>query len=450
MIRSLFTSFSKTSALLIASALSIVMLIGISTVPQDVQAATATVSAKISTAAKTTTVKKAATTKATATSGVTSQSFEVSGWLPYWRAATSTADVLPHLNQFTEINPFGYTVKNDGTLYDAANLDTATSTWAPLIASARMQKVRVIPTVMWSNTHAISAMLSTPQSRAVNIASIVSEVTNNNFDGIDIDYEGKLSSDKDHFSAYLKELYRAMGKKWVTCTIEARTPPQDLNTNSPLSDIQYSNDFKAINKYCDRVRLMTYDQESADKTLDTAAGSSIYTPVADPAWVSKVIQLTAKDISPRKLEMGIATYGYEYDITPYANNTGYIYDLLWSFNPKYALQIAAPLGITPTRNASGELAFTYPEPQTTPEVLPAGTSAATATMPTNQAAAVLPAVTSGNQTLPGKMRYMTWSDSVAIAQKIALAKKLGIRGVAIFKFDGGEDQGIWNVLPVNK
>jgi hypothetical protein len=33
-----------------------------------------------------------------------------------------------------------------------------------------------------------------------------------------------------------------------------------------------------------------------------------------------------------------------------------------------------------------------------------------------------------------------------VAQKIAIAKQLGIRGVAIFKFDGGEDQGIWNLF----
>jgi spore germination protein YaaH len=48
------------------------------------------------------------------------------------------------------------------------------------------------------------------------------------------------------------------------------------------------------------------------------------------------------------------------------------------------------------------------------------------------------------------MRYMTWSDSGAIAQKVALAKRLGIRGVAIFKLDGGEDQAMWNVLPVQR
>lgn len=384
----------------------------------------------------------------TAVAATKSPAFEVSGWLPYWRAATSSADVLPHLNKLTEINPFGYTVKLDGTLYDAANLNSATSTYAPLIAAARAQHVRVIPTVMWSDTNSIDRILSNPTLRAQHVAAIVAMVKQNNFDGVDIDYEGKKASDKDAFAAFLKQLYKAIGTKWVRCTIEARTPPADLNTTTPLDQFQYANDLPSINKYCDRVSVMTYDQESVDKTLNNASGNSIYAPVADPAWITKVINLMKKDIAPSKLEMGVATYGYEYDITPYANHSGYIYDLLWSFNPKYATQIAASFGITPKRNSVGEMAFSY-TPTTTPAVLPSGTSPATPTSPAHTASlgtAVAEAATT-NTALPGTFRYMTWSDSTTIAQKVALAKKLGIRGVAIFKFDGGEDQNMWNVLP---
>ena len=371
---------------------------------------------------------------------------EVSSWLPYWRAATSTLDVMPHLNKLTEINPFGYTVKNDGTLYDAANLNSSTSTYAALIAAARAQHVRVIPTVMWSNTNAIDAVLSNPTLRAQNVAAIAAMVKQNNFDGVDIDYEGKKASDQAYFSAFLKQLYAALGKKWVMCTIEARTPPADLNTTTPIDQFQYANDLTAINKYCDRVRLMTYDQESADKTLNNAAGNSIYTPVADPKWITAVVQLMEKSIAPSKIEMGVATYGYEYDITPYANGSGYLYDLLWSFNPGYATQIASAHGITPQRNSVGELAFTYPEPPS--NTTPSGASPATPTNPTSQMAdALVPAVQAANAPLSGTVRYVTWSDSVAIAQKIALAKKLGIRGIAIFKTDGGEDQNLWNILP---
>ena len=377
----------------------------------------------------------------------TTTSFEVSGWLPYWRAATSTADVLPHLNKLTEINPFGYTVKTDGTLFDAANLNSATSTYAPLIAAARVDHVRVIPTVMWSDTNAIDRVLSNTTLRKQNVAAIVSMVKQNNFDGVDIDYEGKKASDITYFSDFLQELYAAMGNKWVDCTIEARTPPQDLNTNAPLSQIQYANDFTAINKYCDRVRLMTYDQESIDKTLNAAAGNNIYTPVSDPEWDTAVVQLAEKSIKPSKLELGIATYGYEYNVTPYTNGSGWIYDLLWSFNPGYATQLENLFHVTPMRDSAGELAFTY-TPTTTPAVLPSGTAPATSTTGNTMSASVVSAVaTVDPNALPGTVRYVTWSDSVAIAQKVALAKKLGIRGVAVFKFDGGEDQNIWNVIP---
>ncbi|KKT74757.1 MAG: hypothetical protein UW70_C0046G0015 [Candidatus Peregrinibacteria bacterium GW2011_GWA2_44_7] len=57
-----------------------------------------------------------------ASAAIISKPFEVSGWIPYWRTATGTADALPHLDVFTEINPFVYTLKNDGTLVDNGKL----------------------------------------------------------------------------------------------------------------------------------------------------------------------------------------------------------------------------------------------------------------------------------------------------------------------------------------
>lgn len=42
--------------------------------------------------------------------------------------------------------------------------------------------------------------------------------------------------------------------------------------------------------------------------------------------------------------------------------------------------------------------------------------------------------------------YLSWSDAQAIADKVALARKLGVRGVAVFKFDGGQDPNMWGVL----
>jgi spore germination protein YaaH len=368
--------------------------------------------------------------------------FEISGWIPYWRTATGTADVLPHLNTLTEVNPFVYTIKSDGTLVDNGNLNK--EPWLSFIAEAKRQKVRVIPTIMTSNGNLLHTLLSHQKSRIALEDRIAALVKDNKFDGIDIDFEGKHAEDKDNFSTFLKGLYMRMGTKWVMCTIEARTPTDSryYGTEVPPDAETYANDYKAINKYCDRVRIMAYDQQGVDlqQAAVAASSSALYAPLADPVWVQKVVELAAKDIKRNKIMIGIPTYGYEYDVTAYANNQ-YMYDILWTFNPGYATQIEQQYGVKPVRSPiSGEMMLTY-KPTT------AGTSTTVSMTPHSGLAAAAAAslyATTYNSHL--NFRMLDWVDAIAVSQKIALARALGVRGISIFKLDGGEDQGIWNVL----
>ncbi|MFA4890674.1 MAG: glycosyl hydrolase family 18 protein [Candidatus Paceibacterota bacterium] len=365
---------------------------------------------------------------------------EISGWIPYWRAATGTQEALLHLDKFTEINPFGYTMKNDGALNDAMNIGE--EPWTTLIAEAKKKKVRVIPTIMWSNGAAIHSILSNTKKRIALEDEIAALVKKNNFDGIDIDFEGKKAETKKYFATFLKGLYQRMGKKWLMCTIEARTPLDSRYDTIP-KDIQYANDFVAINKYCDRVRFMTYDQGSIDIVLNRARMAP-YIPVADLAWVEKSIMLASKTISKKKISIGVATYGYEYEVTK-LSKYGYRYDLQWALNPKYALDLAASLGITPKRNGANEISFMY-KPTTTAlsnetKAVNNGTDGMQA-LPTSTTAVNLP---DGSLNYP--VNIVWWSDAQAIKDKIDLAKKLGVRGVAIFKIDGGADPAMWSVLP---
>ena len=43
-------------------------------------------------------------------------------------------------------------------------------------------------------------------------------------------------------------------------------------------------------------------------------------------------------------------------------------------------------------------------------------------------------------------RLLDWPDAQSIAGKAELAQDLGLRGISIFKLDGGEDPGIWTAL----
>jgi len=342
--------------------------------------------------------------------------FEVSGWIPYWRAGTGVADVTPHLAAFTAIMPFGYIVQNDGSLHDAFNLGTTSTTSTSFLAAARANKVRMVPTVMWSSGAAAWTILSSAAKRRALEDNIANLVKTNNFDGIDIDFENKTADTKPYFSLFLKGLYARMGKKFVYCSIEPRTPPSSAFDVLPPK-LEYANDFVAINKYCDRVQIMAYDQGTIDLRLNSAASSTPYIPVADPAWVKKVVTLAAKNISKSKIIIGIPTYGYEYDLIPLAQ--GYRYNIEWAFNPRYATELASELGLIPKRNKAGEMSLVY-QPTTTPT---------TASTP--------------------NLHIAWWSDAQAIQDKIQLAKSLGVRGVAIFKLDGGEDPGLWDVLAKN-
>ncbi|MFA6077438.1 MAG: glycosyl hydrolase family 18 protein [Candidatus Paceibacterota bacterium] len=359
---------------------------------------------------------------------------EVSGWIPYWRKATGTADALVHLDTFTELNPFGYTIKNDGTLNDTAKMDE--EPWLTLIKEAKKKKVRIIPTVMTSNGEMLHRILSNQKTRIALEDEIAALVKEKGFDGIDIDFEGKKAETKPYFSTFLKGLYQRMGNKWVMCTIEARTPLDSRYDNIP-KDIRYANDFVAINKYCDRVRFMTYDQGTIDIVLNRAR-TAPYIPVADPAWVEKSIRLAMKDISKRKISIGIATYGYEYKVTK-LSEYGYRYDLQWAFNPRYATDLALSLNITPQRNSSGEIGFMYTPVETVPPTQPSNNP--DQNIKTSTVAENLSTSNVSNFT-----NIVWWSDAKAIKDKVDLAKKLGVRGVSIFKIDGGEDPAMWDVL----
>ncbi|MDP3646322.1 MAG: glycosyl hydrolase family 18 protein [bacterium] len=369
-------------------------------------------------------------------------SFEVTGWMPYWRSSSSTKDVLPHLDLLTEVNPFVYTLKNDGTIVDNGKLTE--EPWKSFILAAKAKKVRVIPTIMSGSGETLHRLLSNRTSRIALEDAIAALVKENNFDGIDIDFEGKKAETKDYFSLFLKGLYLRMGNKWVMCTIESRTPLDSryYGADIPKDATIYANDFKEINKYCDRVRIMAYDQQGIDQSLAAAAetNSEVYAPLADPRWVRKTVEVASKDIAKSKILIGIPTYGYEYEVTAYANNQ-YMYKILWTFNPGWAYQIMAKYGVDSVRNSAGERHFTYTHNPSEDQLLPRAIMPNSAMSAANAASMI---ATAGNTNL--KFRLVDWPDAQSIAGKIELAQILGVRGVSIFKMDGGEDQGMWKIL----
>ncbi len=341
--------------------------------------------------------------------------FLYEGWLPYWKKVSAAGEVSIHLNKFQEISPFSYEVNADGIPVDKLKIQEGL--WPNYLLAVRDLRIKIIPTIAWLDGNAIHNILADPTSRQLHISQLVALAKTNNFDGLDIDYENKKSETNPYFSQFLQELATKLHSqnKTLTCSIEPRTPPSSQFTVVP-TDTPRANDYNAINQYCDEVRVMAYDQRRVDLLLNQSKGSSsqTYIPIADPDWVAKVLQETTQTIKPGKIVLGIPTYGHQYVISEDASGTR-TYTRAGSITYSSAIELAKNLGVTPTRNSADELSFTY-----------AGSStSATGTTSTN----------------------LVWfSDAPAMADKINLAKKQKLRGVAFFKFDGETDPAIWNEI----
>ena len=365
---------------------------------------------------------------------------EVAGWIPYWRDSQGIKDARRHLSQIDVVYPFAFTVTTQGSIRDQAGLDD--KEWKNFLRNARQKDVEIIPTVMWSDGVSIHTVLSDDKLRKAHIDEIVAMVEDGNYDGVGIDYEAKKAETIDSFSLFLKELKEELDEKILTCTIEARTPPDSLYKEVPAV-ITYANDYKEIGKHCDRIEIMAYDQQRADLKLNKEKNGLPYMPVADTDWVRKVVELALKDLPEDKVLLGIPTYGNHYAVTV-APEWFRDYTRIGALNAPDILDIAKKHRVTPTRNKAGELGFSY-LPKSSKVKLTSSLDIPKDTKKGDLVAAR--ALAYANKT--GKevtFNIASYQDAEAMKEKIDLAKEVNLRGVAFFKFDGEEDQKVWKYL----
>jgi spore germination protein len=219
----------------------------------------------------------------------------IAAWLPTtFDADAARASFEANKDVLDEVSPFWYTA-------DAATGQLVPETGArdrTLVEAAHAADVLVIPSIhnVYDPT-AILPMLNDATRRAQHIAAIMQEVRDYQFDGIDIDYEMLPASSSAAYSDFMRELSAALHaeNKLLTVAVHAKTPAEN-----GLGTYQ---DWALLGEICDRVRIMTYD-------LHWMGGSA--GPIAPMSWVADVAEYARVAIPPRKIQLGIPFYAYNW------------------------------------------------------------------------------------------------------------------------------------------
>jgi spore germination protein YaaH len=379
----------------------------------------------------------AATTKIPTKTSTKNQNktFHYIGWLPFWKKQPGASSIASNLDKIYEISPFSYEIRNE-EIYDALKINQGF--WPDWLRAVKDMKIKIVPTIAWFKGKEIHALLLNKEKRIALEDKILKLVKDNNFDGIDIDFENKLAETNPYFSLFIKGLAIRLhpAKKILSCTIEPRTPLDSRYTQIAESETAYANDYKVLNQYCDEIRIMAYDQGLIDKKLNEQKGNGkIYAPVADPDWVKKVLNEALKTINPRKIVLGVPTYGYEYEVS--FDNNKITYKRLRSHSFFSAMNRAELNNVLPKRNKAGELEFIYATSTFATDISPNLTWNVSSTFPIDLM---------NQPTSTKSIRFVDFSDAQAIKDKIDLAKKMNLYGVAFFKWDGDEDPLIWEII----
>lgn len=289
----------------------------------------------------------------------------LTGWIPYYSMKTALPDALNNSDLIKEVMPFWYTLKIDTAtkmsvvtdLYTPANPSVPIS--EPLTA-LRNAGYQIIPTITDGTAKGVLAgLLKAPATRTQVVNAIMSTVRTNNFDGIDLDFEGFAFTDGNTtwtataplWTAFIKELSLALHAENKLLSVST---PYVLNPADKQKGY-YVYAWAAIASSIDKLRIMTYDYSIA------SAG-----PLGPITWAERTIQYAISIMPASKVYVGVPGYGRDWVTSVVGVCPGNVINTVKAgakaatFVMRDAATLAATYGATPTYNEQyGEVTFSY-------------------------------------------------------------------------------------------
>ena len=289
----------------------------------------------------------------------------MTGWVPYYSMKTALPDVLNNMDLIKEVMPFWYTLKFNGKTKETfiADLYAPANPSVPIaepLAAMRNAGLSIIPTITdGTDKLVLAGLLKNPTSRTQIVNAVMNLVRTNNYDGIDLDFEGfafvdgngTWTSTAPSWVAFVKELSTALHAENKLLSVST---PYVLNPK----DVQpgyYVYAWAAIASSIDKLRIMTYDYSVAKVG-----------PLGPITWAERTVQYAVSIMPASKVFVGVPGYGRDWvtavtGVCP-ANvvNTIKAGAKAATFVMRDAQALAATYGAVPTYDEKfGEMTFSY-------------------------------------------------------------------------------------------
>ncbi|SDX36714.1 Spore germination protein YaaH [Marininema mesophilum] len=216
---------------------------------------------------------------------------KLSVWVPWWEKTSTLSNLQQHADQIDGINPLGHELEPDGRIY----LRKGASLNNELISTARKSHIEILPVL--GNSHSASLihnLLNNEKKRKKTIQHIRHWLAENQYDGVELQFQPLLEKDRDSFSLFVEELATALHQDQRLLTVAVHPKTTEPGGEPP----QRAQDWKRIGRAADQVKIMAWNYSWGTPG-----------PSAPQAWLDDVLTLAEKEIPPTKITVSLSALG---------------------------------------------------------------------------------------------------------------------------------------------
>jgi hypothetical protein len=231
---------------------------------------------------------------------------DASQYGPAENQAIESSYLFTNKDLMKEVMPFWFSLKSPTVIRDDYVSGNPSWPMADTVCLMRRAGLQVIPTMTdGTDKLVLSGYLANAATRTTLVKTIVDLVVKNNFDGIDLDYEGfafvdgntTWSKTAPRWVAFVKELSVALHANNKLLSVST---PYLYNPNEAQKGY-FVYAWAEIASSIDRLRIMTYDFSVARPG-----------PMGPLSWTEKTIQYAISVMSASKVYMGLPGYGRDW------------------------------------------------------------------------------------------------------------------------------------------